>query len=142
MINNCWDLSGKNALITGSTHGIGKAIAEIFLRKGASVFITARHKPTINELLLEWKKAGYSAYGISCDMLQSDNRERLVTDLNKIWGKLDILVNNVGPNFKKPFNEYTLPEYQSLIDGNMTSAFHLTQLCYSVTKRIRSSKHY
>lgn len=129
MSNDLWSLSGRKALITGATNGMGKAIAEAFLKKGPEVFISARNKENIDELVSEWRGNGYVAFGFACDLTDVQQRVSLISAVQEQWGVLDILVNNVGPNFKKSFFDYTLDEYQSLVEGNMTSAFHTTQLC-------------
>lgn len=134
MSDNLWNLSGKKALITGASHGMGKAIAETFLQKGAEVFITARNMEAIEHLLSEWRKNGFTAYGAVCDVVHLDQREQLINTVKQRWDNLDILVNTIGPNFKKPFFEYSLEEYKLLIDANMTSTFHITQLCYPLLK--------
>lgn len=130
MENNLWTLTGQKVLITGATHGIGKAIAEEFLKLGAEVFIVARDKDKLSSLLSDWLQLGYKVSGISCDVCDEDQRHQLVEKIKKRWGELNVLINNVGPNFKKIFMEYSLSEYKTLIDQNMTTTFHLTQLCY------------
>lgn len=72
------------------------------------------------------------AHGMICDVTDEIQRYQLVEKIKIQWGKLNVLINNVGPNFKKPFMEYSLDEYKTLIDGNMTTTFHLTQLCYAL----------
>ncbi len=134
MSDNLWNLTGKKALITGGTQGMGKVIAEVYLQNGAEVFITARNIESIEQLLSKWEKAGYTAYGARCDVIQADQREQLINKVKQQWDNLDVLVNNVGPNFKKPFFEYSLEEYELLMDGNMTSTFHITQLSYPLLK--------
>jgi tropinone reductase I len=130
MKNDAWDLTKQKVLITGATHGIGKAIADEFLRLGAQVFIVARDQDKLSSLLHSWSQEGYQAHGMICDVTDVDQRHQLVEKIKIQWGELNVLINNVGPNFKKPFMEYSLDEYRTLIDGNMTTTFHLTQLCY------------
>jgi tropinone reductase I len=130
MKNNLWNLQGQKVLITGATHGIGKSIAEEFLKLNAEVIIVARDNKSLSSLVTEWVKKEYKIYGLNCDITDRAQRLQLVEKIQKKWGELNVLINNVGPNFKKPFMDYSLEEYQSLIDGNMTTTFHLTQLCY------------
>ncbi|HLX52891.1 MAG TPA: SDR family oxidoreductase, partial [Aquella sp.] len=66
-------------------------------------------------------------------------RQQLVDKVKTQFGTLNVLINNVGPNFKKPVMEYTLDEYQTLINGNMTTTFHLTQLCYPLLAASKSA---
>ena len=130
MKNDVWNLADQKVLITGATHGIGKAIANEFLRLGAEVFIVARDQDKLSSLLSTWSQEGYKAYGMICDVTDVNQRYQLVEKIKAQWGELNVLINNVGPNFKKPFMEYSLDEYRTLIDGNMTTTFHLTQLCH------------
>ena len=129
MISNLWDLTGQKVLITGATHGIGKAIAEEFLKLNAEVFIVARNASNLKLILDEWLQKGYKVSGANYDVGDALQRQQLVDKVKTQFGTLNVLVNNVGPNFKKPIMEYTLDEYQTLINGNMTTTFHLTQLC-------------
>lgn len=130
MENNLWNLDGHKVLITGSTNGIGKAIALEFLKLNAHVFIVGRDKNNLQLLLDEWSQKGYKVSGASYDVGDIKQRQQLVDQVKAEFGELHVLVNNVGPNFKKPIMEYSLDEYQTLINGNMTTTFHLTQLCY------------
>jgi Tropinone reductase 1 len=130
MPSNTWELTGKKALITGATQGIGLAIAQCYLQKGAEVFITARTAETIDALISGWRESGYQAYGAPCDMADPVQRVRLIDSLQETWPHLDILVNNVGPNFKKPFSEYSLEEFNFLIESNIDRlvSYHATVL--------------
>ena len=130
MIKNClWNLTDQKVLITGATDGIGKGIAEEFLSLGAEVFVVARNQDKLSSLLTTWSQEGYKVHGMICDVADENQRHQLVEKIKMQWGRLDVLINNVGPNFKKLFMEYSLDEYQTLINGNMTTTFHLTQLC-------------
>ena len=130
MKNDVWDLTDQKVLITGASHGIGKAIANEFLRLGAEVFIVARDQDKLSSLLSTWSQEGYKVHGMICDVTDANQRHQLVEKIKIQWGELNVLINNVGPNFKKPIMEYSLDEYKTLIDSNMTTTFHLTQLFY------------
>lgn len=128
--NHLWTLTNQKVLITGATHGIGKAIAEEFLKLDAEVFIVSRNSDTLSLVLNEWLKKGYKVHGANYDVTDKEQRIKLAEKIKSQWGELNVLINNVGPNFKKPIMKYSLEEYQTLIDGNMTTTFHLIQLCY------------
>jgi Tropinone reductase 1 len=136
MINkaNRWNLQGKNALITGGTKGIGKAIAEEFLALGATVCIVSRNANEVNHLVEEWQKENLPAVGIAADLSNADEREKLAAALQMQWGKLHILVNNVGTNIRKKTTEYSASEYHQLMQTNLTSAFHVCQLFHPLLK--------
>jgi Tropinone reductase 1 len=131
---NRWNLQGKYALITGGTKGIGKAIAEEFLALGANVCIIARKEVEVNDLVAEWQKLTLPATGITADVSNPDDREKLAVSLQAQWGKLDILVNNVGTNIRKKTTTYSASEYHLLMQTNLTSAFNLCQLLHPLLK--------
>jgi Tropinone reductase 1 len=129
-----WNLQGKHTLVTGGTRGIGKAIAEEFLALGAQVCIVSRKEPEVNSLVAEWQKNNLPAIGIAADLSYAEGREKLANHLQTQWGKLDILVNNVGTNIRKKTPDYSSAEYHLLMQTNLTSAFHLCQLFYPLLK--------
>ncbi len=132
--SNRWTLTEKLALVTGGTKGIGLAIAEEFLNLGAKVLIVARKQAEMDALLAEWKEQNLPAFGFVADLSRSEDRLRLTEFVSEKCGKLDILVNNVGTNIRKKTVAYSEKEYQLLLDTNLTSAFHLSQLLYPALK--------
>jgi len=138
-MKNQWRLKGKLALITGGTKGIGLAIAEEFLRLGAEIFIVARSENALNELLVEWKRKGYRAYGRAFDVSKQSHRQKLLHEIDNRWGKLDILVNNVGTNIRKKVVQYSAKEYQQIFDTNLTSAFEMCRGAYPFLKKSNSA---
>lgn len=136
MNTNRWNLKGKKALITGGTRGIGKAIAEEFLHLGAEVLIVARNPTQMNDVLLNWQSAGYKIDGISADLSEGEKSCHTIIDkVIKIWGTLDIVINNAGTNIRKPAEEYTLLEYEKIMQTNLTSTFNICQLAYPLLKK-------
>jgi Tropinone reductase 1 len=137
MLNNPnrWNLQGKNAIVTGATKGIGRAIAEEFLALGANVCIIARKEAELNTLLTEWQKDNLPATGITADLSKPEEREKLASSLQGQWEKLDILVNNVGTNIRKKTTTYSASEYHLLMQTNLTSAFNLCQLFHPMLKK-------
>lgn len=125
-----WTLQGKCALITGATKGIGRATAEEFLGLGAHVFIVARHKTELNNLLSEWQTKKFPVLGIAADVTKPKDRARIIASIQEAWGSLDILVNNVGMNIRKPLVEYTEVEYRSIFETNLFSAIEMCRLCF------------
>jgi Tropinone reductase 1 len=134
MDNNRWTLSGKKALITGATKGIGGAIAQEFLSLGAEIMIVARDAQAINQQLENWRSQGWKAYGIAADVATSDGRQAIIEQVNQTLGGLDILVNNVGTNIRKKALEYTEQEYERIFQTNLTSTFEMCRLAYPLLK--------
>ncbi len=131
-----WNLQGKKALVTGGTKGIGKAIVEEFLQLGAEVFVVARNAIQLKEELAHWTKRGFKVHGIAADMSLGDAACSLVVkEISTLWDSLDILVNNVGTNIRKPAVEYSSAEYELIMQTNLSSIFKLCQLTYSLFKK-------
>lgn len=134
MIQKTWELTGKKALITGATRGIGRAILDIFLELGSDVFLIARNPQDIRHLTDEL--AGkYSVEGMAADVTVPGERKALVSMLEEKWGRLDILVNNVGINIRKKAMEYSEEEIRQIMDTNLYSAFSLAREAHPLMKR-------
>ena len=130
-----WNLKNKKALITGATKGIGKAIAEEFLELGAQVFIVARNEQDVKQTIIDWNSKGFKAEGIKADVTTPDDRKKIFNQIERTFGGLDILVNNVGTNIRKKILEYSTDEYDFLVKTNMTAAFEMCRLTYPFLKR-------
>ena len=118
-MNNRWTLTGKKALITGATKGIGLAIATEFLSLGAEVTIVARNAEAVKQQVEIWRSQGLKADGIAADVASSEGRGAIAEQVNQVGG-LDILVNNVGTNIRKKALDYTEDEYTSIFQTNLT----------------------
>jgi Tropinone reductase 1 len=126
-----WNLNGKKALVTGGTRGIGKAIVAEFLQLGADIFIVSRTEKNLAAAISDWKTAGFTVQGAIGDMSQGKNElQRVIDIITRQWGMIDILVNNVGSNIRKPFIEYTPEDIQTVMQTNVDSALELCQLAY------------
>jgi NAD(P)-dependent dehydrogenase (short-subunit alcohol dehydrogenase family) len=89
-------LRGKNALITGSSKGIGEAIARVLAREGAIVIVHGRDREKTERVAASIIAQGGQAHAVIGDLTQDDAVERLVTEAEKLVGAVDILVNNAG----------------------------------------------
>lgn len=128
-MNNRWNLNHKKALITGGTKGIGLSITQEFIQLGAEVLVVSRNKPKDDNL--NWEKVSF----VQADLSSTEDVQRLVNEVTQKWGALDILVNNVGTNIRKKTNQYSMEEYDHIMDTNLRSAFLLSQLCYPLLKK-------
>lgn len=136
---NRWRLTGKKALITGASKGIGRAIAEEFLKLGAEVCIIARNEANIEQLVDEWREKGWMAQGIAADVADASQEDEIFTALGGYWENLDILVNNVGTNIRKKTTDYSFSEYESILNTNLSTVFRICQLAYPLLKKSNGS---
>jgi NAD(P)-dependent dehydrogenase (short-subunit alcohol dehydrogenase family) len=135
-------LSGKTALVTGSSRGIGRAIAQRLAAEGATVAVTARsYEPsrsvragstlaipgTIGETIELIEHAGGSAFGVAADLEDSDQREGLVDEVLDHTGRLDILVNNAGFADYGLVEELTLETFDRTVEHYLRTPFVLTK---------------
>jgi NAD(P)-dependent dehydrogenase (short-subunit alcohol dehydrogenase family) len=129
-------LSGKVALVTGASRGIGAAIAERFARSGATVVVTARTVDpatskltgTIHETVERITKSGGSAVAIAADLSKSSERERLVAEAQEHVGPIDVLVNNAAVTYFIPVIGFGAKQFQLMFEVEVTAPFHLAQL--------------
>jgi tropinone reductase I len=126
-----WNLQGKKALVTGGTKGIGLAIAKEFLELGAEVLVVARATESIKGKV----KNSANLFTMDGDVTNTAFRKSLIERVTLNWGKLDVLVNNVGTNIRKKFVEYTEEEYRKLFEINLFSMVEISRLCYPLLKK-------
>ena len=129
-MNDRWQLTGKLAVVTGATKGIGLAIANELLALGAEVLIVARHEEAVKQRITEWRKQGHLAIGLTGDISKEGDRTRIIQKVESLWGKLDILINNVGTNIRKAAVDYEQQELEDLFKTNLFSAFELCRAFY------------
>jgi NAD(P)-dependent dehydrogenase (short-subunit alcohol dehydrogenase family) len=122
------DLTGKVAIVTGSTKGIGRAIAEHLLEAGASVVVNARSAGAVEAIALA---LGDRAFGIVADVGDASQCQRLIDATVEHFGRLDILVNNAGLGIFKSISEMTVEEWQLQIDVNLGGVFYCSKAALS-----------
>jgi 3-oxoacyl-[acyl-carrier protein] reductase len=114
------DLSGRVALVTGSTRGIGRTIAETLARSGASVAIVGRDKGKADEAAAQ---IGGSARGFACEVSDTAAVTTLVADVESAFGSLDILVNNAGLTRDGLLMRMKDDDWDAVLDANLRGAF-------------------
>jgi Tropinone reductase 1 len=129
-----WSLAGRTALVTGATLGIGLAVAEEFLSFGARVLAVARDAARLEAQVEAWRRTGSEAEGVAADLSTKEGRATVLRRLEG-FDKLDVLVNNIGTNVRKPAVEYSIEEYERVISTNLTSAFELTRAAHPLLRR-------
>lgn len=133
MIDN-WNLKDKRALVTGGTKGIGRATVQTLLKMGAEVLLVARNEKEVMQHVADYRAQNFKVSGMSFDLGKMSAVESLAEVIKTEWGRLDILINNVGTNIRKPTVHYELEEYNHLIGINLNSAFMLTKTLYPLLK--------
>jgi tropinone reductase I len=126
-MNTKWSLKGRKALITGGSKGIGKACVEEFLNLGAEVFFVAR-----DTSMSENKK---NLFFMNSDLSKKDDRIHIINEVEEKWGMLDILVNNVGTNFRKKTEDFSDEAYETVMETNLKSYFDMCKLAYPLLKK-------
>ena len=131
-MNKLFDLTGRLALITGSSRGIGRAIAEGYLAAGARVVINGRDEDAVAAAV---KALGSSALAAPFDVTGKAAVEAAVDKIEKDIGPIDILVNNAGMTKRMPFTEFPEADWRQIMATNLDSVFFVTQ---SVARRMIS----
>jgi tropinone reductase I len=131
MMNYRWSLAEKKALITGGSKGIGEAVVKEFIELGAEVLAVARNQSDLDDLLTKFPS---KLHVLAADVSSEKGRNSLISWVVNNWGSLDILVNNVGTNIRKPTIDYLPQEYDFILDTNLRSAFELNRLFYPLLK--------
>jgi len=120
------DLRGKSAIVTGSTRGIGRAVALRFARDGARVAVNGVHNQEKGEAVAEEiRRAGGEAVVILADVSKKDQAERLIAQTCQAFGRVDILVSNAGIVIDKPFVESTDQDWDQAIENNLRGFFNV-----------------
>ncbi len=124
-----FDLKGKVAVITGSTKGIGKAIAHAMARAGARVVISSRKQEACEEVAGEIKKAGGEAVAIACHVGKRADCEALIAKTREHWGQIDTLVCNAAVNpYYGPLTGLTDEAFDKVMQTNVRSSLWLANL--------------
>jgi 3-oxoacyl-[acyl-carrier protein] reductase len=120
-------LAGKVALITGASAGIGRASALALAQEGASLVLTARRTERLEELKAAVEQAGGKAVFVVGDAVQEEIAQQCVAAAMDTFGRLDILINNVGVGNYKNLVDTSLAEYDEMVDTNVRSTFLFTR---------------
>ncbi|MHC4713557.1 MAG: glucose 1-dehydrogenase, partial [Planctomycetota bacterium] len=121
-------LNGDIALVTGASRGLGRAMAVALAEAGADVAVTARSKDALEETARLVKKARRKALAFPANVEDKGAVELLIEAVLEKFGKIDILVNNVGATARYPAEDFPLAEWDRIMDVNVRSVFVLTNL--------------
>ncbi len=132
-----FDLSGKVAVVTGGSRGLGKEIAIALGEAGARIVINARRQEWLAPAHDELKSLGIECLALQTDVSKAEDIRGLVEQTLKMWGQIDILVNNAGATWGTPPELMTLEKWQEIININATGTF---LCCQEVGKRMIERK--
>lgn len=127
---NLFDLSGKVAVVTGGNGGIGLGMAAGLATAGASVVIAGRNEEKNAAAVAEIEALGARAIAVETDIRDPDACTALIASAVDAFGRIDILINNSGINYRKQPQDFTLEEWHDVIDTNLTAAFILSKAVY------------
>ena len=116
-------LSGRTAVITGGSKGLGKAMAQSLGRAGAKLALVARNATELSATAKELSASGITAEPFPADVTKEADVRRIEQAVVQRFGKVQILVNNAGINIRKSVTEFTLDEWRQVVDTSLTAAF-------------------
>jgi NAD(P)-dependent dehydrogenase (short-subunit alcohol dehydrogenase family) len=124
---NPFDLSGKVAIVTGASRGLGQTFARALARAGADLVITSRTLDSLKPFQQEVESIGRRAVPLALDVRDESSIRRMVSDAAKAYPRIDILVNNAGCNVRKKAVDVTWDDWNLILDTNLRGAFFVAQ---------------
>ena len=122
-----FNLTGKVAVVTGASRGLGQTFARALARAGADLVITGRKAADLESFQKEIEALGRRALALPLDVRQQESIQTMVAAAMKDYGKIDILVNNAGCNVRKPALEVTWDDWNLILDTNLRGTFFVAQ---------------
>jgi len=126
-LKELFDLSGRVALVTGGSRGLGKEMAEGLAEAGASLMVLARREQWLTPTVEEFRARGFRCEGMLCDVADVDNVQAVVDRTIEVYGQIDILMNNAGVTWGQPIEEHSLEKWNMVLQINLTGAFLFSQ---------------
>jgi NAD(P)-dependent dehydrogenase (short-subunit alcohol dehydrogenase family) len=126
-MENLFDLSGKVALVTGTSRGLGQYFGRALAQAGADLVITSRDVTRLASFKEEIEDLGRKALPVKLDVLNEDDIANTVRAAVNEYGKIDILVNNAGLNIRHPAVEFSWKEWDTVLNTNLKGAFFVAQ---------------
>lgn len=127
MNKDYFDLSGKTAIVTGTSRGLGQYLARALARAGADLVITSRNPESLEPFKQEIEEIGRRAVPLRLDVRDYDSIQKMAEEAYSAFGKIDILVNNAGCNVRKDSFDITWDDWNLVLDTNLRGTFFTTQ---------------
>jgi 2-deoxy-D-gluconate 3-dehydrogenase len=135
-----FDLAGRVAVVTGGNGGIGLGMAKGMAAAGATIVVAGRDAAKNEAAVKELTGLGAKASAIPVDVLKEESCRALIDQTTERHGRLDVLVNNAGMSIRKQPEQYTLAEWHTVMDSNLTSAFLCSHAAYPALKKSGAGK--
>ena len=126
-LQSLFDLTGRVAIVTGGSRGLGLEMAAGLAEAGASLMLCARRDEWLTPAVAELRGRGFAVDGMPCDVSRAEAVQAVVDKTMQAYGRLDILVNNAGITWAAPAAEMPYDKWQKVIDVNLTGAFLFSQ---------------
>lgn len=139
-MTDLFDLTGKVALVTGATHGLGMAMAKALGRTGATLVINGHTPSKMENALTNYKAEGFDVHGYLFDVTNEPQAKEHVTRIEKEVGPISILVNNAGMIKRIPALEMDADEFRKIVDVDLTSPFIMSKLVAQHMVKRRAGK--
>lgn len=127
MAKQMFDLTGKVAVVTGTSRGLGQYFGRALAEAGADLVITSRQKDSLGPFRQEIETLGREALPLALDVRDYDSIQQMVESACKHYGQIDILVNNAGCNVRKPGTEVTWDDWNLVLNTNLRGTFFVAQ---------------
>ncbi|WP_010587551.1 SDR family NAD(P)-dependent oxidoreductase [Schlesneria paludicola] len=127
MSDSMFSVQDRVVLVSGGSRGIGRSLAEGFVERGARVVIASRDAATLEQTSREISKGTHPVTPVVCDVSQPDQISKMVETVVEKLGRIDVLLNVAGINVRKRVEEYTVEEFDKILDINLKGAFLVAQ---------------
>ena len=135
-----FDLTGKIALVTGASYGIGFAIASAYAEAGATVCFNDINQELVDKGLAAYAELGVKAHGYVCDVTKEEQVTAMVAQIAEEVGTIDILVNNAGIIKRIPMHEMTAEQFRQVVDVDLNAPFIMAKAVLPAMMKKRSGK--
>ncbi len=126
-MSSLFDLSGKVALVTGTSRGLGQYFARALARAGADLILSSRNRATLAPFEQEITALGRRSASVSLDVRDEQSIRTAMSEAEAAFGHIDILVNNAGMNIRKPALEVTWDDWNQVLETNLRGSFFVAQ---------------
>lgn len=127
MSTNLFDLTGRVAVVTGASRGLGQQFARALAGAGADLVVTSRTQASLAAFQAEIEKLGGRAIALELELRELSSIEAMAAAAEQAFGRIDILVNNAGMNIRKPALEVTWDDWNQILDTNLRGSFFVAQ---------------